>query len=501
MAKNKISEFDVNPDNNTDINNINIAEGCAPSGINNAIRQLMSDLKEFQTGGGGDSITAVGLFSDTVGEKTSGAGVTVDGVLLKDGIVSAPVNGTVGATTPASGAFTTLSATGVSTFSAGTVSAPAITTSGDTNTGIFFPAADTIAFSEGGVESMRIDSVGNVGIGVTPSSWSSSAKGLQISGFTTIAQQSTGSSLFGFNYYESATGFRYLTTNPVAMYSSRTDGSHAWFNAPSGTAGNAITFTQAMTLDASGNLGIGNANTSNWLYGGLSVGSGTTNTGLTIYGGTSAETSILFADGTTGLDRYRGYITYGHSTNAMSFGTLNDERMRIDSNGNLLVGTTGLTGTLGRVTTQGVVGVYYSLRCHVPATDTNGQVSFTNPNGLVGQITTSGLSTSYATSSDYRLKDNIAPMTGALSIVGQLKPCTYKWKADGSDGQGFIAHELQAVVPDCVVGEKDAVDSDGNPVYQGIDTSFLVATLTAAIKEQQAIITDLKARIETLESK
>ena len=77
-------------------------------------------------------------------------------------------------------------------------------------------------------------------------------------------------------------------------------------------------------------------------------------------------------------------------------------------------------------------------------------------------------------------------MTGALAKVAQLKPVTYKWKADGSDGQGFIAHELQAVVPDCVTGEKDAVDENGNPKYQGVDTSFLVATLTAAIQELKA---------------
>ena len=92
-------------------------------------------------------------------------------------------------------------------------------------------------------------------------------------------------------------------------------------------------------------------------------------------------------------------------------------------------------------------------------------------------------------------------MQNALAKVAQLKPVTYKWDADDSDGQGFIAHELQAVIPEAVTGEKDAVDADGNPVYQGIDTSFLVATLTAAIQEQQAIITDLKARIETLENK
>jgi hypothetical protein len=85
-----------------------------------------------------------------------------------------------------------------------------------------------------------------------------------------------------------------------------------------------------------------------------------------------------------------------------------------------------------------------------------------------------------------------------LAKVALLKPCTYKWNADGSDGQGFIAHELQEVVEGCVTGEKDAVDAEGNPRYQGIDTSFLVATLTAAIQEQQALITQLQADVAAL---
>jgi len=84
--------------------------------------------------------------------------------------------------------------------------------------------------------------------------------------------------------------------------------------------------------------------------------------------------------------------------------------------------------------------------------------------------------------------------------VARLNPVTYTWKADGSAGQGFIAHELQAVVPDCVTGEKDAVDETGNPQYQGVDTSFLVATLVAAIKEQQAIITAFETRLAALEA-
>lgn len=129
------------------------------------------------------------------------------------------------------------------------------------------------------------------------------------------------------------------------------------------------------------------------------------------------------------------------------------------------------------------------------------QIGFVNGNGLIGNIFTSNSSTSYNTSSDYRLKENIAPMQNALNVVQQLKPVTYSWKSDGSSSQGFIAHELQKVMPDCVTGEKDAVDAEGKPVYQGIDTSFLVATLTAAIQEQQALITTLTDRITALEAK
>ena len=128
-------------------------------------------------------------------------------------------------------------------------------------------------------------------------------------------------------------------------------------------------------------------------------------------------------------------------------------------------------------------------------------IIFRNALAAAGSIAYTNTTTTYNTSSDYRLKENIEPMQNALDIVAQLNPVTYTWKADGSVGQGFIAHELQAIVPDCVTGEKDAIDEDGNPEYQGIDTSFLVATLVKAIQEQQATIEALTSRIETLEAK
>jgi trimeric autotransporter adhesin len=176
-----------------------------------------------------------------------------------------------------------------------------------------------------------------------------------------------------------------------------------------------------------------------------------------------------------------------------------------DSDGSFYVGLTPPPGYGGNAayvitylgSTRPAMRLYDTLTGSTPST----VINFVRNGNSVGQIFTTDTATSYVTSSDYRLKENVQPMTGALAKVSQLKPCTYTWKSSGSAGQGFIAHELQEVVPEGVYGEKDGVDKDGNPEYQGIDTSFLVATLTAAIQEQQAIITDLKARIETLEAK
>jgi len=183
--------------------------------------------------------------------------------------------------------------------------------------------------------------------------------------------------------------------------------------------------------------------------------------------------------------------------------------MRIDSSGHVLINATS-TGSFSAAAKLSALGVAGEFAAVFRAPDANNYVilSCDNSNGQVGKIQTSGSATSFLTSSDYRLKENIAPMTGALAKVALLKPVTYKWKVNGAAGQGFIAHELQEVVPDCVGGDKDAVDANGNPQYQGIDTSFLVATLTAALQELKAIndtqaetINALTARVVALEAK
>jgi hypothetical protein len=281
----------------------------------------------------------------------------------------------------------------------GTAATPAIRGT-DTNTGIFFPAADTIAFSEGGAEAMRIDSSGNVGIGTSSPS------------------------IADFN------------ANSSVLQGNKSDTNGFFFKA---TSSNTTTV-----------LGSGNA------------------------------TAFLYT-----LD-----------SNPLLFGTNTAERMRIISGGSLCVNNTTSAG--GQPLYVKAFSGTGSAGFQVFANG-NGAIDWYNGSaGYVASVIVNASSVAYNTTSDYRLKENIAPMTGALAKVAALKPVTYDWKSGGSS-QGFIAHELAEVVPDCVTGEKDAVDADGKPKYQGVDTSFLVATLTAAIQELKATVDAQATRIAALE--
>lgn len=156
---------------------------------------------------------------------------------------------------------TTLGVTGVSTFAAGTALLPALTTTGDVNTGIYYPSADTFAVTTGGTERYRVDSSGNVGVGVTPSAWASNYKSVQVNLGGGFAGKSDGL-VMAQNCYFDGTNW---VNNRASTYSSRYDMNvagnsvHAWYvyNAVFGTTGNTIPFVQAMTLDALGNLLVG----------------------------------------------------------------------------------------------------------------------------------------------------------------------------------------------------------------------------------------------------
>ena len=278
-------------------------------------------------------------YATTAGQITDSANLTFNGTTLTAAGLAGPFNGTVGATTASTGAFTTLSATGVTTVQAGTAALPAITPTGDTNTGIFFPAADTIAFSEGGAEAMRIDSSGNLGIGVTPNAWDTGgSKALQFAGGSLWAVNTTQMAVTQNLYYNSSGQFIYVNTATASAYR-QISSVHSWWNAPSGTAGTTATLTQAMTLDASGGLLVGTTLNPNSYKAVIAddIAIRTTNdtagvTNLRLGASTSMPQGIANVTGTktAGGD---GYLTFSTAT-----GGTNNERMRITAAGDVGIG-------------------------------------------------------------------------------------------------------------------------------------------------------------------
>lgn len=146
----------------------------------------------------------------------------------------------------------------------------------------------------------------------------------------------------------------------------------------------------------------------------------------------------------------------------------------------------------------GVVGI----KSEVTGTTTQYHQTFVNPNGVQGKISTSSTGTTYATTSDYRLKTNVVNLTGAIARVKLLQPKRFNFISDPDQTvDGFIAHEAQTVVPEAVTGTLREVDEDGNPVMQCIDQSKLVPLLTAALQEAVGTIESLEQRIIDLESR
>ncbi len=362
------------------------------------------------------------------------------------------------------------------------------------------------------------------------------------------------------------------------------------------------------------NVGIGNTVQSSMVgTASMTIGTGVSGQAAvhTIYTNPNTYGALYFADATSGAARYQGGLEYQHPDDSLRFVTAATERMRIDSSGNVGIGTDSpdtkiqikgavnssqliLGGTDGRglkISTtneggqndgsvifdaqdtegsgvnsnlifknggtesfrisgnrtkdfgsfEGFSGGYnskfkagsaasYAVRMDAPGTGSAGILQVVNGYGQVGSIRVNGASTYFFTSSDYRLKTDVQPMTGASARVQALNPVNFEWIADGNRTDGFLAHEAQAVVPESVVGVKDAMkdepyevtpaveatyDEEGNeltasveavmgtrsiPDHQSIDQSKLVPLLTAALQEALTEIASLKTRVEALEA-
>jgi hypothetical protein len=454
----------------------------------------------------------VGASTDTWGGKINTNLDTVDGIFKDDGTGTS-----VGLNV---GSGKTLNVTGTATLPAATTlgGATAVSISGTqtlTNKTLTNPAINGFTGDTGviniGSGQLYKDASGNVGIGTSsPANTLHVEKaGSTVATFRTSNNNSAGGiELCGKNSGGTATPF-YLQSGTS---------SELLFLQGSGA-------TERMRITNAGNVGIGTSSPG----GRLEVAHDTNGFGRAFVSNPNTGTSAAaFMYASTTGNRYLSFLVSGANRTGTTAGLSNAslaelqgggdnsallinqalakpivfannaiERMRIDSSGNLLVGGTASQSGIAKSYIQFNSNSQYGLEIKdVGAGATGTLCIFYRGSTLLGSITTGGTTTAYNTSSDYRLKHDIQPMTGALAKVAQLKPVTYKWNADDSQSQGFIAHELQEVVPECVTGEKDAVDKDGKPVYQGIDTSFLVATLTAALQEAVAEINSLKARLD-----
>ena len=324
--------------------------------------------------------------------------------------------------------------------------------------------ASNTQFATNNTVQMTLDTSGNLGLGVTPFTWASGWKAFQIGAYGNFSALSNQINLSTNAYYSAASSWIYQNTNPATNYA-QVGGQHIWQNAASGTATNAISFINAMTLDASGNL----------IVGGTSALGNTTNRGNITLNGTS---SAFYSFGVGGV--LKGFLNHGgtdlelqNSANGiLSFSTNGTERTRIDSSGNLLIGYTSSNGA-------------YKLQV-------NSQIFATS---------------AIIATSDARYKTNVTPISNGLSLVNKLNPVSFDWKEHSvhnfdtkNTNVGFLAQDVQEVLKDeiylnSVIRKNETELPDGTKEeFLGLSDSSLIPILVKAIQE-------LTTRLTVLENK
>jgi hypothetical protein len=519
------TKYSLTPANNNAAPPDGAPEGMLPSAVNDTMRDMMAQIRDV-----GDGIRG-GTYTMTAPVITGGS---VTGATIN--------NSVIGGTTAAAGSFTTITGTNDASISGLTVgkgggavvgntvlgtsalgsnaNAVAITAIGYQAGFTMNPAAGTYNNTFIGYQSGYSNTAGYNNVFLGGASGFSTTTGGQntAQGFQALYSNTTAFNNTAIGYqagYTNTTGTGNSAVGMQSLYSNSTGSSNTAVGQNALNSNTTASNNTAVGYQA----GLNNVTGENNLFVGMNAGNATTSGNNTIVGRSAGESvtsggfntligNIAGADITTGakntvLGRYNG------NQGGLDIRTASNHIVLSDGDGNPYAywdntGAMYLGGVATFPTWSSRQYIYdtnsYNVGIYMltNVTGVQSRIFFNNPNGNVGQISTSGSSTSFTTSSDYRLKENIAPMEGALNRVAQLKPVTYKWKIDGTSGEGFIAHELAEVVPDAVIGEKDAVNEDGSIKSQGIDTSFLVATLTAAIQELNAKVDAQALEIATI---
>ena len=382
------------------------------------------------------------------------------------------------------------------------------TNAGNNNSGTLTFATSALGTASTPTERMRLDSAGNLGLGVTPSAWNAGFKALQIGAECALwSSTSTAAAWLSRNVFlNTSSSFRYIANDYANALQIDNDGAFKFYTAASGTAGDPITFIQAMTLAASGGLSIGatsDAGAKNLLLdaGGKLAGNASS-------GGTSS-TIELYNASTGNMN-----LTAAYSAASITFATGGTaERARIDSSGNLLVGTTanpwaarlvaqsagqvvqfGTSSTTeigfgldvaGTTTSQSAINVYSS------GSATTRFIVYANGNAV-------NTNNSYGAISDVKLKENIVDASPKLADLMQVKVRSYNIIGDTTKQLGVVAQELETVFPS-MIDESPDRDREGNELgttTKQVKYSVFVPMLIKAMQEQQTIIESLKARLD-----
>jgi hypothetical protein len=389
---------------------------------------------------------------------------------------------------------------GVNGSMVGTIGTGGFSVNGGAITDFGIRANANMVFSTGTSAPLRmtLDSSGNLGLGVTPSAWYTTANSRAIQmPATSLYSYSDSRGELLTNAYYNGTNYIYRVNYPAILYSQEANtGAHKWYTAASGTAGNAITFSQVMTLDASGNLLLGSTATPSSASMRLLV-ANPSGDGYAQFANNTSGGGAVGAAGGSGL------IFYGY-TGAVGSETYT-ERMRIDSSGNLLVGTTTASTTSGAGVKIGISSGNVSavVADSTGSLDTYNYYS-TNAGAFRFYVNSAGTvhatNTTISAISDQRFKENIQDLDVGLSAIMALKPRKFDWKAgkgkDIKNDRGFVAQEFEQVFPDLIDEWKDPAP-EGEEPYKSVRQD-LIPVLVKALQELKSELDSVKAELATL---